>query len=407
MSHATHALWMTLCLSLGGCSFATKMMNRVGAGDGAAFTVDMSKYDVESIAIDLETPTRTLCPGRSTTFGLSAQGHELGKKGSPVVLRARTEFASADDSVGKIDPSEFALAGRGGKVDGGRFTADYDPFAALLGYDLKASYRRDDTKQSQLHFDPTYACIEAAGAPGHSGASGDGGAIGADGGGAGGAAGPGGVGRAGPNIVAHVSLVQTPLYDRVGIVHITGDVDEWTLFDPDQGITIVASGGRGGAGGTGGDGGYGADGGGAGGPGGPGGAGGPGGPGGTARIVVDHRYPELTELVRASVAGGMPGRGGEGGYGGAGGNAPETCAECAPADPGPDGPAGPPGPDGTESGPPGHAEIVSADVTAAFADLPEGVRLRDDPAPVLEPPPAPVPAPTKPGKSKRRRHGRR
>ncbi len=390
--------------TLGGCTFVTNTIGRLGKGaDGAAFTADLSDYEIESIAFAFEDDTPTSwCPGQSRSFAIHAQAHEHKDPGKTITMETRLEGERASDSVGKIDFLEFALGARGGEVRRGSFQADGDPFANLLGYDLKAAYARDNTKAAALHFDPEYSCIRRAGASGLGGSQGRQGSQGSGSGGAGGTGGPGGKGRNGRDVTAHVSIVATPLYDRVGIVRLGGGSDQLTLFDLARGITIASEGGRGGRGGKGGDGGKGADPEGQGGAGGSGGEGGPGGDGGTVRVVLDQRYPELDRIVKVSVAGGSPGSAGRGGYGGPGGPAAETCADCETRDPGPDGPGGPDGVDGTQRGADGRYEVAVANVSAAFSKLPAGVRLLDDPQP------APAPAGNKPtNKGKKKKHRRR
>jgi len=47
-----------------------------------------------------------------------------------------------------MDLTEFALAARGGKVENGIFATNGDPFAVLLGFDLKATYRLDKKQEA-------------------------------------------------------------------------------------------------------------------------------------------------------------------------------------------------------------------------------------------------------------------
>ena len=400
-----------LSLTATHCTFAVKMLGGMGGGEGAAYTVNMADYDVESIAFDFDKDSATTwCPGASGNFVISAQARNVKKKKATETLVTRLEHESAAKSRGKMDFLDFSLGAAGGEITRGSFRADADPFNTLMGMDVQATYRRDATKKAQVHFTPEYSCIRSTGGSGATGNEGQRGQDGAFGGGNGGRGGPGGAGAPGPQLTAYVSVVQTPLYDAVGIARVTGDRETLTLFDLATGITISAAGGSGGRGGDGGDGGQGADGAGQGGQGGVGGAGGPGGDGGVALVVLDHRFEALRDVVKVSVAGGSAGSGGRGGAGGYGGEAPETCADCESADPGPDGPAGTDGLRGEFGGRDGRKEIRTDNVDAAFATLPPGVALRKDPHPETR---APKSAPNrgkgKPNKGKhhRRRKGRR
>jgi hypothetical protein len=399
MTRTTTMISAAMAMCMSGCSVFSALTGGMGAGaEGAAFAMDMEKYDVQSIDLSFAENDGKFCPGQSYSFIVTAQATKKKKPGELLTLETALPGASAKDNRGKMDLTDFAMEGRSGTVAHGVFSAGSDPFESLLGFDVRGTYRLDKTKKVEKHFDPIYSCITGAGSSGAGGAEGEGGYPGQDDGAAGGAAGPGGQGGVGPRVVAHVTIVRTPKHDRVGLVQVTGDVEQLTLFDLATGITISARGGNGGQGGRGGDGATGADPAGAGGPGGPGGQGGPGGDGGEALVVVDHRYPELAQIVGIDVSGGAPGRGGDGGYGGDGGPAPDkACDDCEQPDPGPDGPGGPGGPDGTVGGQPGRSDMRAQDVTPVFASLPPGLRLLDDPAP------QPVAPPPPPEKSKKRR----
>jgi hypothetical protein len=397
MKRTTIILFSALATS--SCGFFANLTGNLGGAGGAAFATDMEKYDVESIDLVFAGNDGTWCPGTSGSFVVTAQAHKKKKPGELLTLETAAPGASAKDTRGKMDLTEFAMEGRGGTVENGTFTAGGDPFAALLGYDVRAKYRNDTSKVVEKHFDPVYSCIRAVGGSGMSGPEGEGGMPGQEPGQAGGSAGPGGQGGVGPRIVAYVTVVRTPKHDRVGLVQVAGDYEQLTLFDLATGITVSARGGDGGWGGRGGDGAEGSDPQGAGGPGGPGGEGGPGGDGGEAMVFVDHRYPELAQIVGIDVGGGAPGGGGDGGFGGPGGPAPEkACDDCEEPEPGPDGPGGPAGPAGTISGRPGRGDLRAQDVSQAFASLPPGLRLLDDPHPQPVVPPQPEPT-----KKKRRR----
>lgn len=376
-----------------GCSLLIAgLAGNVTGSDGVALMANMDKYDVDAIDVVFDgTPTHW-CPGESRSFKVVAQARDH-KKNHPVTLETATEFATAKEKRGKMDLIEFAMEGRGGKVSRGVFTADYDPFASLLGYDVRAKYRNDPSKQVELHFEPSYACIGSIGASGATGQEGQSGYDGAEPGQGGSNGGAGGDGGPGPRVQAYVTIVRTPKYERVGLARVTDGADGITLFDLEAGITIYARGGTGGRGGFGGAGAQGADPQGAGGFGGNGGPGGNGGDGGAVSLVIDDRYPELAKVVRIDVSGGEPGYGGDGGYGGAGGPAPErACDTCDDPPPGPEGTGGAGGPGGTASGRPGISQVLFQDLTRSFGTLPPGVVQRDDPRRVAAPttpPPAP------------------
>ena len=391
-----------LALSTASCGFFATLTGGMGSGaDSAAFATNMEKFAVESIDLVFAGNEGTWCPGTAGSFTVTAQAHKKKKPDQLLTLETAAPGATAKDVRGKMDLTEFAMEGRGGIVDTGVFTASSDPFETLLGFDVRATYRTDKTKVVEKHFEPVYSCITTVGSSGASGQEGEGGTPGQDPGGAGGAAGSGTQGGVGPRVVAHVTIVRTPKHERVGLIQVSGDVDQLTLFDLTTGITVAARGGSGGDGGRGGDGGDGSDPAGAGGPGGPGGIGGPGGDGGEAVVIVDDRYPELASIVGVDVSGGSPGGAGSGGNGGDGGDAPpKACDDCEQGDPGPDGADGQSGSSGTVSGNPGRTETRSQDVTQVFASLPPGVRLLDDPRPQPEIAPPP---PVESTKKKRRR----
>lgn len=396
-SHQTiRALAVAALLSASGCAFITNLTSAGGA-DASAFTVDMEKYDVRRIDLATSGARSAICPGATVKFTVLAEAVEL-KKSAETTLETADPKAKAADARGKMDLTEFAMEARGGKIEEGVFSTTANPFAVLLGFDVKATYRLDKKKEVTKHFAPDYGCIGAVGSSGARGSSGSRGAGGAANGGVGGPGGSGEPGGPGPKLMATVSIVQTPLYDRVGIVRVTGDVEQLTLFDLSSGITVVASGGSGGDGGQGGPGGQGAQPRGPGGPGGQGGDGAPGGDGGQLLLVLDDRYPELAGLVRADVSGGMGGGGGSGGRGGIGAAAYKPCSDCKMVPAGPNGPGGPSGRSSGSSGRAGVSEVRVGDVSQSFADLPPGVRLRADPRPE----PAPEPPPTKPGKKPKR-----
>lgn len=393
------AMCAAIALTGSGCGIFKTLGSGLGGGS-SAFSANMDKYEVQEIDLEIADGATHLCPGTTAGFTIVAEAKKK-KSGRMETLRTASASATGADVRGKMDLAEFAMEARAGVVERGVFATSGDLWNTLLGFDLRATFREDPSKVVEKHFDPIYSCITIAGMSGLQGSEGDGGAWADTNGGAGGYGGPGGMGGPGPRLVAYATVVRTPKYERVGLLKVTGDAEQFTLFDLATGITIVARGGQGGWGGRGGDGGAGADPQGAGGPGGPGGEGGPGGDGGEILVVLDDRYVELQQVVRVDVGGGAPGPGGYGGNGGNGGAAPEkACDECEQPEPGPAGPGGPAGPDGTIAGRDGRFEFRVDDTDAVFGGLPAGVALRDEPhpQPVAPPPPSP-----KPGKNKRRR----
>ncbi len=398
MTHRSILVALAIAGTSSGCGIFAALGG--GGGDGAAFALDMEKYEVDSIDLVFEGNDGTFCPGGSSPFKVTAQATKK-KSGKRMQLETAAEGAKAHDVRGKMDLTEFAMEAKGGEVRSGVLTTDYDQWQTLLGFDIRATYRNDKTKVVEKHFEPVYSCIGSVGGAGAEGATGEGGAYGQSPGGGGGMGGPGGNGGPGPRVVAYVSVARTPKHSHVGIVKVEGDYEQLTLFDLKTGITVLARGGTGGWGGRGGDGGEGADPQGPGGPGGPGGQGGAGGDGGEAIVVLDDRYPELGGIVRIDVSGGGPGGGGDGGYGGPGGPAPEkACDDCEQPEPGPEGAPGVVGNDGTIAGRDGRSEVRTGDLSTVFAALPAGVRLRDEPRP--EPPPPPAPKPGRPSGKRRR-----
>lgn len=362
-------------LSTSGCAFITKLTT-VGGADAAAFTLDMEKYSVKRVSLATKPVTKTLCPGANVNVQVLVEAVEL-KNSKTSTLETAALDASAEDSRGKMDPTEFSMAARGGSIADGVFTSNPEPFATLLGFDIRATYRLDTSKEVVQHFAPDYSCFRVVGLPGPSGLSGSSGAQGSSTGGTGGMGGPGSTGGPGPDVIAVITIVQTPLYERVGLVHIS-PTEELTLFDLDTGLTVTARGGQGGSGGSGGRGGEGLKPQGSGGPGGVGGPGGPGGPGGRVLLVLDERYPELADVVGIDISGGRPGSRGIGGMGGSGSPAYHACSGCDLTPAGKRGPSGPSGSEGDISGSEGSAETRHENVTEHFSDLPAGIRLLDE-----------------------------
>ncbi len=386
-----------------GCAFITGLAGAGGA-DASAFTVDMEGYDVSKIDVVRTEATGGICPGKSVTLKVTADA-VYKKKNERTMLETADPKASGKDARGKMDLTEFAMSVRGGTVENGVFSTNPDPFAALLGYDVKATFRLDKSKTVTKHYAPEYTCLNGVGSSGPSGGSGQSGERGAENGGAGGAAGPGSPGGAGPKLTVYASIIETPLFDKVGIIKVTGDVEQMSIFDLSTGITVFAGGGAGGSGGYGGKGGTGAKPKGSGGAGGPGGDGAPGGDGGSVVMIIDDRFPELADAIRADVSGGPPGGAGSGGDGGDGAPSykPDNCPNCEMVPAGPKGPDGPPGRGSDVAGKDGTRELQRADVSSQFSSLPPGVRLKAGER--SAPPPEPEAPPPPPPKGKKKKGG--
>lgn len=398
-----HSLAAAGLLCSGGCAFITGLAGAGGA-DSSAFTVDMEGYDVKKIGLtrpDATDAKAGICPGTSVKFKVTADA-VYKKKNERTMLETADAESSGKDARGKMDLTEFALAARGGSIENGVFTASSDPFAALLGYDVKATFRLDKTKVVSRHYAPEYSCLSAVGVSGPSGSSGDSGQTGEQNGGAGGAGGPGEPGGPGPQLTVHASIIETPLYEKVGIIKVSGGAEQLSVFDLSAGVLVVANGGSGGSGGYGGRGGQGAKPKGAGGSGGPGGNGAAGGDGGQVVVIIDDRFPELADAIRVDVSGGSPGGAGAGGDGGDGAPSyrPDNCPNCDMVEAGPKGPDGPSGQGSNQAGRDGTKELQRSDVSSQFSSLPPGVRLKGGARPEPEAAPPPPPPPTKKGKKK-------
>jgi len=372
LRHSISTLAIATLLSTSGCAFITGL-TAVGGADASAFTVNMEDYSVKKISLSTEPSTDSLCPGSTLQVRVLAEAVEL-KTSTSVPLETAANGASAAESRGKMDPIEFAMAARGGTITDGVFTANPEPFATLLGFDIKATYGLDTSKTVVQYFAPDYSCFKLVGLRGPSGNSGSWGAQGSSNGGAGGMGGPGGPGSPGPDVIAVATIVQTPLYDRVGLIKVS-PTEELTLFDLDSGITVLAQGGQGGPGGTGGRGGEGPQPEGTGGPGGPGGVGGPGGGGGRVLLILDERYPELADVIGIDVSGGASGSGGFGGKGGPGAPPFSPCSGCKTTHTGKRGSNGPSGSEGDIVGSEGRAEVRHENIAEHFTELPTGIRI--------------------------------
>ncbi|MCB9566799.1 MAG: hypothetical protein H6710_06220 [Myxococcales bacterium] len=193
---ATGTLLLTAIALASGCAFITKLTS-VGGADAAAFTVDMEKYDVKSIHISTPKAGETLCPGDKIPLHVVAKAVER-RKSAAVDLETAPVNATANDARGKMDPTEFALAARGGNVEDMVFASNGNPFAVLLGFDVKATYRLDSRIEEVRHFAPSYSCFSGVGLSGPSGSRGAPGGMGHANGGAGGRGGPGEPGGDGP-----------------------------------------------------------------------------------------------------------------------------------------------------------------------------------------------------------------
>lgn len=383
------AVVLTLPLALGGCSFLRSL-----AGTNS---VDLSKADVKTMAVDIRKDRKTICPREQVQMAVFAEVVLEGEKDvKKLETWAGRDGANKND---KLDFPDFAFHSEQGAFDkDGWFT----PNASLLAtvdkeLEIKSVYkRRPDQFSFTTKYKPDYQCIKGAardGASGPSGHAGDSGRQGTSGqsgsttsaggdgtpGGAGSQGGDGGNGAAGAKLVVYVTMVKTPFYDKLVAVKIGGDLDDFLLAPIDHPLVIRAAGGSGGAGGAGGHGGSGGTGGsgnpagqgGAGGQGGNGGRGGVGGAGGQIDLVYDARFSELANAVRLDVPGGAagpagpPGAAGSGGSGGSG-QTPSGAATSVPSGTrGADGSQGSSGVAG-QRGPDGRAATKAGDVKARF-----------------------------------------
>lgn len=350
-----------------GCSLFGNFAKGLGV-DTRDLSKSLDKYEIETMTLKLQGEKTRICPGIGAGVEVGVVAHKKKKPDKKESLRTPRAGDSDRDKFKSIDFTEFVYESPLGKVDeNGVFVTESDPFASLEGFPMTVSYRADKSKTASETFLPRYDCWTTVGPMGDGGATGMGGLDG-DAGGAGGAGGPGGDGGSGGQVAAYVSIVSTPVYDRVGIVQLQGDSSGTFLFDLDAGLVVSARGGSGGSGGSGGFGGNG-DASQAGGSGGAGGDGGNGGDGGVVAVVLDARFPELKSVVSADVSGGGPGYEGPGGDGGVGGEYGDS------GDYAPDGPAGPPGRPGGYGGRDGRSDVQLGNVTSIFASLPAGVEL--------------------------------
>ncbi len=383
------ALLALLATTASGCSFFR--------GLAGTNSVDLTKADVKTMAVDIRKDRKTICPREPVQMAIFAEvvleGENAPKK---LETWAGHEGANKND---KLDFPDFAF-----HSDQGAFDKDgwFSPATSLLAtvdkeFEIKSVYkRRPDQFSFTTKYKPDYQCIKGAGkdgAFGPSGSAGDSGKQGTSGqsgssssaggdgtaGGLGGHGGDGGSGSAGAKLVVFVTMAKTPFYDKLVAVKIGGDMDDFLLAPTDHPIVLRASGGGGGSGGAGGHGGGGGSGGsgnpagqgGAGGQGGSGGKGGSGGAGGQIDLVYDARFPELAGAVKLDVSGGgggapgSPGGAGSGGSGGSGQTPSGATTSVPTGTRGGDGSQGSSGAAG-QRGADGRASTKAGDVKARF-----------------------------------------
>ena len=383
------ALLVLLATTATGCSFFR--------GLAGTNTVDLTKADVKTMAVDIRKDRKTICPREPVQMAIFAEVVLEGEK-EPKKLEtwAGHEGVSKND---KLDFPDFAFHSEQGAFDKDGW---FSPTTSLLAtidkeFEIKSVYkRRPDQFSFTTKYKPDYQCIKGAakdGASGPNGNAGDQGKSGSSGqsgstssaggsgtpGGTGGQGGDVGNGGNGPKLVLYVTMVKTPFYDKLVAVKISGDMDDFLLAPTDHPIVLRASGGGGGSGGTGGHGGSGGSGGsgnpagqgGAGGQGGSGGKGGNGGAGGQIDLVYDARFPELAGVVKLDVSGGgggAPGSSGGAGSGGSGGSGQTPSGSTSSVPTGTRGSEGSHGSGGAggQRGADGRASTKAGDVKARF-----------------------------------------
>jgi len=387
--------WALVALSLAGCGlFGT---GRSGGVAGPK-TLDMSRWSITKMDVDLVGSPAALCPGESVQLSIVA---ELRHRERDKVRTAQTYEGNRPGLAGrgKLGFDAFEIrSGQGRVAEHGWYQPSPDPFVSVDGFTLEVMPTGDAKLLQALNYKPRYDCVTRAGGAGVSGTPGSTGAAGGSGdrgsyggsskdGGAGGQGAPGAAGGqgtpggGGASIVAWATVVRTPHHPHLVLLEFEGDVVGRVMFDSHRSFVLSAAGGPGGRGGPGGSGGSGGDGGhgqqggtgGSGGSGGSGGTGGQGGPGGRIELHIDARFPELAQLIQLDVAGGSGGFGGMAGSGGRGGRGGNSSAEGASA--GADGSEGADGADGANGpvGAAGVATVVHDEVTGRFAALPDGV----------------------------------
>lgn len=374
-------------LVITGCGFLKSLVGRN--------TLDLDGANIKTMGVDIRKQQKTICPRERVQMAVFA---DVVLKGDSEVKKVETwQGGAGANENGKLDFADFAFASSEGSFDDAGWFRPNPDVVATAGkeFDLKTVYRRRPDKFSfTTTYKPDYDCIHSgggAGATGPSGGSGSAGNAGESGatgsstspgsrgsdGSQGGNGAQGSEGGAGPELVAYVTYVKTPFYDKLVAVRIEGADKDLLLFSPEKKLTLVARGGAGGAGGNGGPGGRGGDGGsgnppgdgGRGGNGGNGASGGNGGNGGHVELVVDARYPELDGLFDIDVSGGdggAPGGAGSAGQGGSGGSTMGTGGQSASSgSDGTTGTAGQPGARGAD----GAARRRQAAVLDKFAGL--------------------------------------
>lgn len=385
-----------LCV-LGLFSVGCGLFGGAGGGRSERGTLDLTRWALTKIDVDVVGEPQTLCPGQSVQLSIVAEARHRDR--DKVRLVQTYEGNRPGLGRNKLGFESFALSSGQGRFDAhGWYAPSEDPFVSVDGFTLEVEHQPNPKLATTLNYKPSYDCIRQGGGGGPSGSpgrSGSGGASGERGkyggssedGGAGGAGasgsngGEGTAGAPGPRLVAWATVVRTPHHEHVVLLEYEGDMTGRAMFDSHTSFVLAAPGGPGGRGGSGGPGGAGGGGGGgahgggggAGGPGGTGGMGGAGGTGGQIQLVVDERFPELAQVIRLDVSGGGGGFGGSIGDGGRGGSGGHSSAEDAE-----DGPDGSEGADGTSgangrAGAPGQATVRVGAVDDRFSALPDGV----------------------------------
>ncbi|ROU07709.1 hypothetical protein [Lysobacter enzymogenes] len=335
-----------LALGLGGCGAV-----RTIAGIN---TVHLEQARVDSMQIDLASGAATVCPRERVQMHVVV-GAQLPSQAAPLLYES-WRGGNGTRRNGMLDFRNFAFNSEQGRFDElGWFAPDPDVLATVdSGFAIGANLIHPSAQFARTaHYPPSYDCIAAVGAPGGGGAQGrdgsygDSGSDGRDGGhgGLGGLGGygrnggdgePGGGGYDGPHLRAYATYVATGRYPKLLAVRVEGDLEDLVLAPAGRAFTVIAGGGRGGE-------------------------------GGEIELVYDRRFPELAELLRFDVSGGIGGDGGSAGSGGSGGDGGHgglgKGRDGRSGDYGSSGPVGP-------AGRPGLARMWAGDVSAQFRGLP-------------------------------------
>lgn len=380
-------------------SFGCGLLGGPGSsGRSERATLDMARWELTKISVEVVGEPTTLCPGQSVQLSIVAEAkHRERDK-----VRLVQTYEGNRPGLGarnKLGFDSFALrSGQGRFGPHGWYAPSEDPFVSVEGFTLEVEHTPNPKLAATLNYKPSYDCVRQgggggpAGTPGRSGsggASGERGKYGGssdDGGGGGAGAsgsngGEGTAGAPGPHLSAWATVVRTPHHEHLVLLEYQGDMNGRVMFDSHTSFVLLAPGGPGGRGGSGGPGGSGGSGGGGtrgggggpGGPGGTGGMGGAGGAGGQVDLVIDDRFPELAQVIRLDVSGGGGGFGGAVGDGGSGGSGGHSSAEDT--DDGPDGSEGADGTAGANGrgGAPGVGQVRVGSVDERFSALPAGV----------------------------------